>query len=333
MNRSFQSALGRRPSSQKTCVAWFRNPPKSLPGKVHMVQIGTAPSNGIVTPAYVPSSSATRIGRVPKLVGLDGDDFRHPLDQQNTGLLRALPGLESMARSVLGGPSVEQALYLENIGAAVRVGESQLPSVYKLLLEACEVLSMEAPGLYVRQNAFPNAYTLAIAGKKPFIMLNTGLLELLTPEELQGVIAHELGHLKCNHGVWLTIGNVLANGTSNLLPLISSVAEESLFRWMRAAELTCDRSALLVVQDPRVVVSSLMKLAGGARNLAHELNVDAFLDQARSYDEATAGPLGTFLKTSQNRYLSHPLPVLRAREVDRWANSAQYKALLAKHKR
>lgn len=93
------------------------------------------------------------------------------------------------------------------------------------------------------------------------------------------------------------------------------------------------RSALLVVQDPKVVVSSLMKLAGGARNLAHELNVDAFLDQARSYDEATAGPLGTFLRSSQNRYLSHPLPVLRAREVDRWANSAQYKTLLAKHKR
>lgn len=42
------------------------------------------------------------------------------------------------------------------------------------------------------QNAFPNAYTLAIAGKQPFIMLNTGLLELLTPEELQGVIAHEV---------------------------------------------------------------------------------------------------------------------------------------------
>jgi hypothetical protein len=82
--------------------------------------------------------------------------------------------------------------------------------------------------LYV-QNASPNAYTLAIAGKQPFIMLNTGLLELLNTEELQGVIAHEvrspveqrvlrnvgsphsryvllqLGHLKCDHGVWLTV--------------------------------------------------------------------------------------------------------------------------------
>jgi hypothetical protein len=76
-----------------------------------------------------------------------------------------------------------------------------------------------------------------------------------------------------------------------------------------------------------------MKLAGGAPTFASELSVEAFLDQARSYDKATASPLGTFLRTSQNRYLSHPLPVLRAREIDLWANSAQYKALLASHSR
>lgn len=45
------------------------------------------------------------------------------------------------------------------------------------------------------QNASPNAYTLAIAGKQPFIMLNTGLLELLSPKELQVVIAHEVSLL------------------------------------------------------------------------------------------------------------------------------------------
>lgn len=91
------------------------------------------------------------------------------------------------------------------------------------------------------QNAYPNAYTLAIAGKRPFVMLNTALIELLTEAELQCVIAHELGHLKCDHGVWLTIGNVLASGTMNFLPVVSSAVEEALFKWMRAAELTCDR--------------------------------------------------------------------------------------------
>lgn len=77
------------------------------------------------------------------------------------------------------------------------------------------------------------------------------------------MIAHELGHLKCDHGVWLTVGNVLASGTLTVLPLLSGTVEDALVRWMRAAELTCDRASLLVAQDPRVVISVLMKLAGG----------------------------------------------------------------------
>jgi Zn-dependent protease with chaperone function len=55
--------------------------------------------------------------------------------------------------------------------------------------------------------------------------------------------------------------------------------QDGLLRWLRAAELTCDRAALLVAQDPRVVVSALMKLAGGSPSFAAELNVDAFLQQ------------------------------------------------------
>lgn len=96
---------------------------------------------------------------------------------------------------------------------------------------------------------------------------------------LQAVIAHELGHLKCSHGVWLTVANVLANNTLSVLPLLSGAIEEGLLRWLRAAELTCDRAALLVAQDHRVVISSLMKLAGGSPKLNAELNVEAFLRQ------------------------------------------------------
>jgi hypothetical protein len=49
--------------------------------------------------------------------------------------------------------------------------------------------------------------------------------------------------------VWLTAANVLAMGTVSLLPLVSQAVEEGLLRWLRAAELTCDRAALLVAQD------------------------------------------------------------------------------------
>lgn len=59
----------------------------------------------------------------------------------------------------------------------------------------------------------------------------------------------------------------------------AGTVEEAFMRWLRAAELTCDRAALLVAQDARVVISALMKLAGGSPAFANELNVDAFLEQ------------------------------------------------------
>ena len=45
---------------------------------------------------------------------------------------------------------------------------------------------------------------------------------------MQAVLAHELGHLKCDHGVWLTAANVLALGTVSLLPIISDAVQEGL---------------------------------------------------------------------------------------------------------
>ncbi len=38
----------------------------------------------------------------------------------------------------------------------------------------------------------------------------------------------------------------------SLLPVVTGVVQEALLRWLRAAELTCDRTALLVAQDPKV---------------------------------------------------------------------------------
>ncbi|CAK7328310.1 unnamed protein product [Dovyalis caffra] len=285
---------------------------------------------------------------------LDADDFRHPLDKQNTLILRAIPGLNELGKALLGikrlvlyavhsyilsrlleciiaGSVTEQVMLLENIGTSVLVSKNQLSGLHQLMTEAAEILNIEPPDLYVRQSAVPNAYTLAISGKKPFVVVHTGLVELLTRKELQAVLAHELGHLKCDHGVWLTFANILTLGAytvPGLGRLIAQSLEEQLFRWLRAAELTCDRAALLVAQDPKVVISVLMKLAGGSPSIADQLNVDAFLEQARSYDRASSSPVGWYIRNAQTRQLSHPLPVLRAREIDEWSRSPDYQQLL-----
>jgi Zn-dependent protease with chaperone function len=264
------------------------------------------------------------------LVGLKSDDFRHPLDLQATQTLRQLPGLDLLVRSTLG-PVAEQFFYLENIASSIQVSEQQLPDLHKLLVEACRILDLEVPHLYVRQNPVPNAYTFAMRGKQPFVVMHTSLIELLTPEEIQAVIAHELGHLKCEHSVYLTLANLIILAAGQLSPwggMVVQGLQNQIMEWVRCAEFSCDRAALLVVQDPRIVASVLMKLTGGSPTLAPQLNLDAFLAQARSYDDVGLDEIGNMLKQMQTARLTHPVPVLRAREIDRWASSQSYQSLL-----
>ncbi|MBE9015573.1 M48 family metallopeptidase [Chroococcidiopsidales cyanobacterium LEGE 13417] len=265
-----------------------------------------------------------------QLVGLKADSFRHPLDLEATKALKQIPGVDLLVRNLLG-QLAEQFFYIENIASSILVSDRQLPQYHQLLIEACRVLDLEPPQLYVRQHPVPNAYTFAMRGKQPFIVMHTSLLDLLTPEEVQAVIAHELGHLKCDHGVYLTLVNliVLAAGQlPNVGQLLVQTLQAQLLEWVRCAEFTCDRAALLATQDPKVVMSILMKLAGGSPVLASQLNLDAFIEQARAYDNISNTEIGEMLKSAHSSQLTHPVPVLRAREIDRWASSHEYQNLL-----
>ncbi|WP_293331492.1 M48 family metallopeptidase [Microcoleus sp. CAWBG58] len=265
------------------------------------------------------------------LIGLKADQFRHPLDLEATNTLKQLPGLDLMVRQLLGQLG-EQFFMLENLASSVQVGENQLPHLHQLLVDACKTLDLEVPQLYVRQHPMPNAYTFAMRGKQPFVVMHTSLIDLLTDEEVKAVIAHELGHLKCEHGVYLTLANLIVLAAGQISPLGTVLAQglqTQMLEWLRCAEFTCDRAALLATQDPRVVASVLMKLAGGSPTLAPKLNLDAFLAQARAYDDLSSSELGEMLKQAQTAQLSHPVPVLRAKEIDRWASSKNYESLLA----
>ncbi len=267
-------------------------------------------------------------------IGLKAAQFRHPLDQQATQALKQLPGMDLLVRNLLG-PIAEPVFYLENISSSLLVGPKQLPQLHQLLRQACAILDVEVPQLYVRQNPVPNAYTLAMRGKQPFIVLHTALLDLLTPAETQAVIAHELGHLKCEHGVYLTLANLILLAAGQLSPwgtILAQGLQTQLMHWLRCAELTCDRAALLVAQDARVVAAVLMKLCGGNRTYQDELNLEAFLEQARAYSEYQ-NQWGEMFKELQTAQLTHPLPVLRAWELLNWSDSPAYGQLLRDYQR
>jgi len=134
------------------------------------------------------------VGAKRRLLGLRADQFRHPWDREATQALQSVPGLDALIRLTLG-TAAQEWFYWENMATAVQVGTNQLPWLYELLQEACQILDMDVPLLYIRQHPQPNAYTLAMRGAQTFIVLHSSLIDLLTPVELQAVIAVSYTHL------------------------------------------------------------------------------------------------------------------------------------------
>ena len=274
-----------------------------------------------------PQSVTTSNGDVKAIFrNLEGSMFAHPLDKQTTARLSNLPFLEGITRRILG--FAERIAQLENLSSSVLVGPKQMSSIYNSLSEACKILDMEEPEVYIKQNPVPNAYTLAIRGRKPFIVLHSSIVELLSEKELQAVIAHELGHLKCEHSLWITTLNLLIIGASGINDALSMPLQRSLYEWLRSAELSCDRAALLVSQDPNVVASVFMKLSGGPTNKMNEMNVEAYIAQSENFD-VEAKKLGArLISMGVDQVMSHPVPVVRVKELISWSKSKEYKGLL-----
>jgi Zn-dependent protease with chaperone function len=207
-----------------------------------------------------------------------------------------------------------------------------------MLQESCSVLDMPEPELYVLQTPEVNAFTYGYT--KPYIMLYTGLLELLNEDEIMAVIAHEVGHIKCGHVLYSTMAGLLGSLTLQIdratfglgVPLYMAIVA-ALVNWRRLSEYSADRAELVVMQNPRPVITALTKFAGGTHRFADELDPDEFLHQARIYTEeidqkSFVDQLYRLIAATDLRR-SHPFTVERVKEIDLWANGPEYADILA----
>src|SRR5258708_8407275 len=251
-----------------------------------------------------------------KLEGIDSSAFQHSLDRQATEGLKRLPGFDVLLAKFIEF-YYERAIYVYNIASNVKVGPKQFPTLYNMLRESCDILDLAEPELYVDQMPVVNAFTFG--HNKPFITIYTGTLELMTEEETMGIIAHELGHIKCGHVLYSSMSRILANfaislaGSTFVLALpVYMVLVSALINWQRLSELSADRASLLVMQNEPTVISTLTKLAGGTEKFAKELDPDEFLRQARIYnEELDQNLLGFIYKflASTNLSRTHPFAV------------------------
>jgi Zn-dependent protease with chaperone function len=219
----------------------------------------------------------------------------------------------------------ERALRQEFLAASVRLGEDQLPEVwadYNAVLARLDL--PEVYDLYLTQ--WPLANAAAIGSGTPMIVVNSRTVELLDTLELRTVLGHEAGHILADHVLYRTALLILLrlSGVGRLpvlagLPLLG--VQLALLEWFRAAELSSDRAATLVNRDPLVTCRTLMVLAGGAAS--RKLNLEAFIRQARDYEDWDSG-WDKLNRTMTQLRRTHDYPVRRVRELMTWVESGEY---------
>ncbi len=260
--------------------------------------------------------------------GLKAEDFMHPWDTKATSALRAVPLFDRLVSKVMEY-GFERVFYLQNIADNVRVTDKMFPQLYRYLKWGCKILEVPEPELYVRTDPVPNAYTYG--HKRPFIVVTSGLIDMLDDEERFFVIGHELWHVTGAHVLYTVVAenialllNILGQATLGLGALAGTALALPLYDWYRKSELSADRAALLCVQDEDVPVRTFMKLAGGSEQLYAQMDQDEFMRQVRAYDEADESRLNRAYKILITVLRTHPFPILRAKQLDQWMRDGSY---------
>ncbi len=266
--------------------------------------------------------------------GISSEAFRHPLDFQAEQALRSVPGFNLVASKfvefIYERP---QLVYL--MGNSIQAGPRQYATIYGMFRECVRDLDIyPEPSLFVSQNPQVNSY--AMGQEHPYIVINTGLLDLLTDDEIKTVLAHELGHIKCGHTILIQMAmwvvnaaSVIGEMTFGLGNIVSNGLIVAFYEWRRKAELSADRAALLVMENPRTVMTTMMKISGGSNRFIDECSLEEFIKQSENYRNLDEDGLNQVYKALMyagvNGMLSHPFPVERIHYLQEWTNSIEYR--------
>ncbi len=178
------------------------------------------------------------------------------------------------------------------IGNSLLVTEKTIPYAHIIVEKYSRMLHIKQPDLFITQSPELNAFVLGITS--PSVVITSSLFDILTNEELEFVIAHELGHIYFRHQILST----LFYPAGNQIPVYSYLFNF----WSRKAELTADRVGLYCSSDLEPAVKALTKLGVGNK-ITNSIDVRNYITQAIEID-TIAESLGETL-------LNHPYTTKR----------------------
>jgi len=170
---------------------------------------------------------------------------------------------------------------------AIPVDESNAPGLYEIVRELTQRAGLPMPKLYIIPDPIPNAFATGRDYEHAAVAVTEGLLNLLDEEEIAGVIAHELSHIKHYDMLIGTVAATIAGAISMLanfgmlfggdrenrnplvdiilmivMPLAATIIQMTI---SRSREFEADRGAAMITGHPEWLQSALSKLENYAR--------------------------------------------------------------------
>ncbi len=252
--------------------------------------------------------------------------WEHPADKAALAALRKLPVFDEVLRKLFGFFG-EKPIRLAFQANAVKVSANQFPRIHGLYQDVLRTLDVEEHyDLFISQTPIVNAGAYGM--DEPFIILNSGTVSLLDDEELSYILGHELGHILSDHVLYRTMTVLLIQLAGMGFPIVGLAARAvlvALLEWSRKSELSCDRAGLLSVQDPEVVMRTMLKMAGGGD--LEQMNLQEFIKQAEEYRDS-GDVADQVFKILNLMGTTHPFWVLRVSEIRAWIESGAYDRIL-----
>ena len=178
---------------------------------------------------------------------------------------------------------------------AQEVDEYSAPQLYGMVRELAQRAGIPIPRVYVIDEPQPNAFATGRNPRHAAVAVTTGILRLLSPRELRGVMAHELAHIKHRDILISTLSATVAGAISTLanfgllfggaqqreeggnpvlallVMLLAPIAAMLIqFAISRTREFGADRGGAEISGDPRALAEALAKIEAYARGIPME---------------------------------------------------------------
>jgi heat shock protein HtpX len=185
-------------------------------------------------------------------------------------------------------------LALHAMGAR-EVTPQEAPQLHAMVERLCVQANLPKPRVAVANTPMPNAFAIGRSPKKATVCATTGIMELLSPSELEGVMAHELTHVQNRDVMVMTIASFFATiaayivqfgfffggggmGSSDddspsmaVVILVSVVVYVISFLLLQALsryrEFAADRGAAVITGRPSALSAALMKISGSMERI------------------------------------------------------------------